>query len=170
MPDHPTRAQLLAWGVDYIEIVNTHTYDEDSVAWCNDTGGFGQITGTDMHDPKDVSGWTLLKADNLTAGAIMKELVERDTTIIYDNHGSVDQSVGAINPVYQIFKPIIHTGYYFYNDELTGGFIDWTAFGVGIAYTILALALFEGAKFGGEKLLEKIKEKRRSKAYQEYDL
>ncbi len=169
MPTHPTRAQLLAWGVDYIEMVNEDVYDIYSESWCNNTGGFGQITGTDMHDPMDVSGWTLMSADNLTTAGIMKELLLRNTTIIYDSHGSTDYSVGTINPVYQIFKPIVHTGYYFFNDDVTGGFVDWRSFGVAISYVIVGFGIFEGVKIGIEKISERRKLKKESNSYQEYD-
>ena len=169
MPKHPTRAQLLDWGVDYIEMVNGDEYDFDSEEWCNDTGGFGQITGTDMHNPMDVSGWTLLKADNLTAAGIMKELRERDTTIIFASHASLDYSEGTLNPVYQFLKPIIHTGYYFFNDDVTGGFIDWKSFGVAIGYVLVGFVIFESSKFGIEKLMEKRKLKKEKEIYQDYD-
>ena len=170
MPQHPTRVQLLAWGVDYIEMVNGDVFDRESEAWCNDTGGFAQITGTDMHNPMDVSGWTLLKTDNFTAAGIMKELLERDTTIIYDSHGSTDYSEGTPNPVYKFLKPIVHTGYYFLNnDEATGGFIDWKGFGIALGYVLVGFAVFEGAKFGLEKLIERRRTYKRKSAYQEYD-
>ena len=169
MPDHPTRAQLLDWGVDYIEIVNGDEYDFDSEPWCNDTNGFGMITGTDMHDPQDVSCWTLLNADNLTAEGIMKELHNRNTTIIYDHHISLDHSIGTLNPVYQLFKPIVHTGYLFFNDDATGGFVDWKTVGITLSYVVLGFGIVEGAKFGTEKLSDKIRKNREDRIYQDYE-
>ncbi|MBN2154651.1 MAG: CehA/McbA family metallohydrolase [Candidatus Lokiarchaeota archaeon] len=115
MPNHPTRQQLLTWGVDYIEIVNGDDYDIDSDSWCNNTGGFGSITGTDMHTPMNVKAWTLMNTTEFTADAIMNELRARNTTIIYNTTGSVDLSKGYNNILYDIFSPFIYIGEYFEN-------------------------------------------------------
>ncbi|MHA1213562.1 MAG: hypothetical protein ACTSSH_14025, partial [Candidatus Heimdallarchaeota archaeon] len=155
MPDHPTRAQLLAWDVDYIELVNEDVYDYDSDSWCNDTGGFGEITGTDMHYPMDVSGWTLLKADNFTAAGIMKELLLRNTEIIYERFGSEDFSEGPPSGGYKLLEPLIFIGDYFASLGSEGGFVDWRAFGVAIGYLTLVFGSFQGIKFGFEKRREK---------------
>ncbi|NHJ87205.1 MAG: PHP domain-containing protein [Asgard group archaeon] len=155
MPTHPTKAQLLAWGVDYIELVNEDVYDYDSDAWCNNTGGFGKITGTDMHRPMDVSGWTLMKADNFTAAGVMKELFLRNTEIIYDYHGSKDHSIGTPKVSYKILEPFISFGEYFANLGLEGGFVNWQAFGVGFAYMTIIFGMFQAAKFGFEKRRER---------------
>ncbi|MBN1329665.1 MAG: hypothetical protein JXA54_09345 [Candidatus Heimdallarchaeota archaeon] len=155
MPNHPTRAQLLSWGVDYIELVNEDVYDYDSDSWCNNTGGFGKITGTDMHRPMDVSGWTLMKTDNFSTAGIMKELYLRNTEIIYESHGSDDRSVGIPKPSYKLVEPIVFVGDYFANLGVDGGFVDWQAFGVAFSYMTIIFGVFQVAKFSFEKRKEK---------------
>ena len=110
MPKHPTRQQLLAWGVDYIEIVNEWVYDSDSDLWCNDTGGFGKISGTDMHTPMNVWAWTVMNTTEFTAEAVMEELRARNTTVVYNASGSVDLSIGYNNAWYDVFSPLIFLG------------------------------------------------------------
>ncbi|NHK32343.1 MAG: PHP domain-containing protein [Asgard group archaeon] len=160
MPDHPTRAQLLDWGVDYIESVNEHDYDYDSDSWCNNTGGFGKITGTDMHHPMHVSGWTLMKADNFTTEGIMKELQLRNTEIIYDKFGSIDQSEGIPIGAYRLVEPLVFFGDYLANFDIEGGFVDWRAFGMAFTYLTAGIGLYEGSKCGIEKLAERRKKKK----------
>lgn len=155
MPTHPTRAQLLDWNVDYIELVNEWVYDTDSESWCNDTGGFGEITGTDMHHPKDVWGWTLLNTQNFTAEGVMEQLLARNTTILYDPLGQEDQSVAAPSARYKIMKPIISLGNHFLPTELSGGYVDWQAFGIAISYIVVGFVIVEATMISIKKLREK---------------
>ncbi len=145
MPNHPTRAQLLDWGVDYIEMVNEWIYDTDSESWCNDTGGFGQITGTDMHHPMNVWGWTLMNAQNFTAEGLMEQLLARNTTILYDSIGQVDQSEAAPSARYKIVKPFVSLGSHFIP---TNGFVDWQAFGIAISYIVVGIIIVEASVIG----------------------
>ncbi len=160
MPNHPSRAQLLDWDVDYIEMVSEWVYDTDSESWCNDTGGFGEITGTDMHHPMNVWGWTLLKTQNFTAEGIMEQLLTRNTTILYDPVGQEDQSVAAPSARYKIMKPIISLGKHFLPTELSGGYVDWQAFGIAISYLVIGFVVVEATTIGIKKLRE-----RRSKEF-----
>lgn len=143
MPNHPTRLQLLAWGVDYIEMVNEDEYDVDSEPWCNETGGFGMITGTDMHTPMNVNAWTLMNTSEFTAAAIMDELHVRNTTIVYNTTGSVDLSVSYNNPWYDILSPLIFLGQYFesfYESRIT--------IPLFFGYLIFAFVGYQGVVYG----------------------
>ncbi len=155
MPTHPTRAQLLDWNVDYIELVNEWVYDTDSESWCNDTGGFGEITGTDMHHLMDVWGWTLINAQNFTTEGVMEQLLARNTTILYDPLGQEDQSVASPSARYKIMKPIISLGNHFLPTELSGGYVDWQAFGIAISYIVVGFVIVEATTIGIKKLREK---------------
>ncbi len=148
MPDHPTRAQLLDWGVDYIEMVNEWIYDTDSESWCNDTGGFGQITGTDMHHPMKVWGWTLMNAQNFTAEGVMEQLLARNTTILYDSVGQNDQSEAVPSARYKIVKPFVSLGAHFIP---TNSFVDWQAFGIAISYFVVGFIIIEASVIGIKK-------------------
>ncbi|MFW9924520.1 MAG: hypothetical protein ACFFDW_14650 [Candidatus Thorarchaeota archaeon] len=113
MPNHPSRAELLEWGVDYIEMVNENIYDIESENWCNDTNGFGVLTGTDMHSPMNVYGWTLVNSSSFTRESLMEQLVARNTWIIFDENGSQDKSVQIPTTGYTLLHPLISAGSYF---------------------------------------------------------
>ncbi|MHA1670390.1 MAG: CehA/McbA family metallohydrolase [Promethearchaeota archaeon] len=92
--NHPSRENLLDWGVDYIEIVNDdslpeNAFDQESYNFCKKhQGEIGMITGTDMHDPHylvsgGVHGWTLLNIKEPTEEALMEELRKKKTEILY---------------------------------------------------------------------------------------
>ncbi len=113
--DHPNRSQLRGWGVDYIEIVNENDYDNDSIDFFHGTG-VGNITGTDMHSPGTVHGWTQLSVPAFTEEAIFAALKARNTSIIYNNTGSPDHSLQPYeNPAYTALEPIIIIGDTFEN-------------------------------------------------------
>jgi hypothetical protein len=92
--NHPTRENLIEWGVDYIEIVNDdckpeNVYDKESYDFCNmHKGKIGMITGTDIHSPNGlasggVHGWTLLNINKFTEDALLEELRKKQTKILY---------------------------------------------------------------------------------------
>ncbi|MHA1112155.1 MAG: PHP domain-containing protein [Promethearchaeota archaeon] len=155
MPNHPTRQQLLAWGVDYIEMVNEDDYDYDSDPWTNNTGGFGEITGTDMHSPMEVNGWTLMNTTEFTAEAVMAELRMRNTTIVFNATGSEDFSVSYNNVWYDIFSPFIFLGEMFenfYENQIT--------IPLFFGYLIVFFAAYQGIKYGIIAIAEKIKNRK----------
>jgi predicted metal-dependent phosphoesterase TrpH len=152
-PTHPTRDQLLSWGVDYIELVNRFTFDNVSLNWINSTG-FGEISGTDMHVPQNVNAWTLISASNLSQDAIMVELRAKRTTVFYDPIGSVDKSVAKINPDYQLLKPLILLGELFKTYE-SGNQLDWSGIGIFAIYLIGIFIVAEILRFSNQKFWEK---------------
>jgi hypothetical protein len=96
MKTHPTRENLLEWGIDYFEIVNDdcmseNVYDQESYNFCthfNDR--IGMITGTDMHKPDGlasggVHGWTLMNLKEFSEEILMEELKNKRTKILYSN-------------------------------------------------------------------------------------
>ncbi len=157
MPDHPSRQQLLDWGVDYIEMVNEDDYDIDSEPWLNSTGtgGFGAITGTDMHSPMEVNGWTLMNTTEFTAEAVMAELRVRNTTIVYNTTGSADYSVSYNNNWYDVFSPLIFLGEMF--EEYYASKITMYLF---FGYLLLFFAGYQGVKYGILALAKKIKNRK----------
>lgn len=115
MEDHPSRDDVLDWGVDFIEIVNDdslpkYVYDEETVDWYDDLkesdqDKLGFITGTDMHRPDDldgggVHGWTQLNVTDFTEEAIMDQLRDHNTTVIYTETPYPDRGEYKQNPNY----------------------------------------------------------------------
>jgi len=131
---HPTRQQLLDWGVDYIEIVNDYEYDNDSVDWCNRTEGFGMITGTDMHNPGRVYGWTGLNVTEFTIDAVMEQLHDKNTTIYFNETGVPSYAVPHENVWYKLAQPMSLIGALFetyYDDG-----VDWTGVLIFVGYMV----------------------------------
>jgi predicted metal-dependent phosphoesterase TrpH len=102
MLDYPSKEQLAAWGVDYIEVASSEYFDAQTYLYVRDEH-LGMITGTDMHYPEPgmsiyrharhvsdataVHAWTLLEAAEYTEEAIMQQLRDRRTSFIYDAYG-----------------------------------------------------------------------------------
>ncbi|MBN2150108.1 MAG: PHP domain-containing protein [Candidatus Lokiarchaeota archaeon] len=107
--DHPSRSALVSWGIDFIEMVNENEYDNESEPFLLDPPG--AITGTDMHSPTTVHGWTALWVPEFTEEAIMAQLAIRNTTIIHNTTGSRDYTKPPTdNPAYLALKPVIMFG------------------------------------------------------------
>jgi hypothetical protein len=147
MPDHPSLEQFLAWGIDYVEIINGDEIDYDSIPFCQ-ANGIGLIAGTDMHTPEwkkgydwnPVGGWTLLKVSEFSEQAIFDELKARRTQII---NVSIDDMpeynvVHKVNPAYTALRPFIQVGeifksYWLPTSELDGSGVSiWVSYLVGI--------------------------------------
>ncbi|RLI64167.1 MAG: hypothetical protein DRO88_08030 [Promethearchaeia archaeon] len=85
--NQPSRAELLAWGVDYLEVINEDVYDEISMEFAIEND-LGQITGTDMHQPGEVFGATLLNVTKFTEEEIFHQLQKQATGIFFNSSGS----------------------------------------------------------------------------------
>lgn len=154
MENHPTRKQLLNWDVDYIEVINEDTYDSESVPWCNDTNGFGIISGTDMHSPDHVWGWTGMNTTEFTETAIMDQLIDRNTTIYYNEDGSPDNAVGYEDVWYNVFEPLVFVGEMFEN-YYSGG-VDWAGVSVFAAWMIGAFVIVEFYRAGRDRFWKRV--------------
>jgi predicted metal-dependent phosphoesterase TrpH len=145
---HPTRMQLLSWGIDYFEITNddshpTVAYNTETVAFC-EANGVGQITGTDMHRPDKlgsggVHGWTQINVTEFSESAIMTELEYNRTKILYFSSGLKDPGIHEVNPWYQWVRPLVEIGTSFVN---LGRGIDELDFPGIISYTVYIFLLF----------------------------
>ncbi len=160
MTTHPTRDQLRAWGIDYIEIVNENTWDNESNNYC-DTYGLGKITGTDMHTPGTVHGWTLINITIFTEANIMTALRNKITIIVYNEAGVADRGVYADNPWYYVVRPIAEFGGLFVN-LWTGSGLDWAGVIAYLSYALAIFGLFEIYRFGKPKLKEKWQKRKKN--------
>jgi predicted metal-dependent phosphoesterase TrpH len=98
--DFPTFEQFQSWGADFIEVEGQGYYDLDAAKFCNDSG-LGQITGSDIHFPIQVDGWTALNVESFTKEEIMNQLRSKNTQIIYYEKGTPDFSTRLIPQKYQ---------------------------------------------------------------------
>ncbi|KAJ2769115.1 hypothetical protein IWQ57_003244 [Coemansia nantahalensis] len=89
LPDHPTRAQLLDWGVDGFEVVNQNTFDLRSYQFVRQNRDkLVALTGSDMHYPMSSWAWTTINARNRSAAAILDEIRNRRTSFLLDASGT----------------------------------------------------------------------------------
>jgi hypothetical protein len=121
-PTLPSLDELLAWGVDYVEVLNGGDFDLQSYEYCKDYG-MGVISGTDMHTPETIYGWTTL---NVT--------------------GMVE------NPEFTLLKPLIYLWRMFRNYDPGNDKYDWFGIAVLGMYLFGAFAISEFIRFGYRKL------------------
>ncbi|CAG8444264.1 9238_t:CDS:2 [Ambispora gerdemannii] len=106
LPNHPSREQLLEWGVDAFEIINGDTFD-----WV--TYNFAQnhnllmLTGSDVHSPSDGAyAWTTISTKDRSMAGIMSELREKRTSFLFDATGTRPRAYPKFNPAYYKMLPI----------------------------------------------------------------
>jgi predicted metal-dependent phosphoesterase TrpH len=133
--DFPTFDQLLEWGVDYIEVQGQNIYEEDAVKFCQ-RSGLGMITGTDIHFPIPVNGWTALNVKEFTRDAILEELHARNTQIFYDKIGSPDYTIRDIPQNARKWIPFIALGQLFAVTDHSQLRIKWNIIGKTLTYLI----------------------------------
>ena len=161
MTTHPTRDQLRNWGIDYIEVVNEDTYDNESNTYC-DTWGIGKITGTDMHSPSKVHGWTLINVTSFTEAQVMTALRNKQTTIVYNDTGLADRGTYADNPFYSILRPISEFGGIFVSLWMGTG-LDWVGVIAYLSYILAIFGLLEVYRYEKPKIKEKLQKRKKSR-------
>ncbi len=144
--DQPTRNELLAWGVDYIEVINDdENYDTESMEFCA-AHGIGQITGTDRHGPGSVLSWTGINVTEFTEEAIFNELTAHRTALLYNASGSpYNFPGGEHNPAYIALLPLMYLGEMF--EWFYDGDLDWPGIAVFLAYAFGAFFIAEGTQY-----------------------
>ena len=154
--NQPGREEWLAWGVDYIEIINEEVYDSVSFEFC-EVNGLGMVAGTDMHTPGPVYSWTLLNTSEFTEQAIFDQLVARNTALLYNEtpspypilHNTSLPFVGLLVHPFtglgEIFTNI------FWPDVQVGLVFVWLGWFHGFFFAIEALVYFSNSRPKGKK-------------------
>ncbi len=160
-PTFPTKDQLLAWGVDYLEVLNGGDFDLQSYEYCKNHS-LGVISGTDMHNPGTVYGWTTLNVTKFTEEAILGELLARRTGILYNFTGIDPAHVAGMteNPEFTALKPLIYLWRMIQNYDLGNDQFDWVGILVLGGYLFGAFVISEFIQFGFRKLKAKREGKR----------
>ncbi|KAI8323207.1 PHP domain-like protein [Martensiomyces pterosporus] len=115
LPDHPTREQLLDWGVDGFEVVNQGTFDIRSYQFVQkNSDKLVGLTGSDMHYPGPSYAWTTINAKNSSAEAILDEIRNRRTSFLLDASGTRPVQDPPYNHKYYTYAPLGLIGDYFY--------------------------------------------------------
>ncbi len=112
----PSREELLAWGVDFLEIVNELYFDVVSYQfYLKNNESIGVITGTDFHSPHADDGgrvhaWTTLNVENFSKEAVMNELRAHNTSYIVHQYGIVNQGIHKNSISYSLLRPFYELG------------------------------------------------------------
>jgi len=118
LSDQPTIDELISWGIDFVEVINQGTFDyQDYIIAMNYSVGI--ITGTDMHHPGEVYGWTAMKPENFTEEAIFQALKEKATSLLYSAISSPYSSPPIGTPANLILDPYFRLG------AALKGYYDW---------------------------------------------
>lgn len=151
MEDHPSLDDLYSWGVDYIEIINGNDYDNNSIDWWNklnpsDQNNIGFISGTDMHSPGAVYGWTFMNISNFDENSVMTSLRNHNETVIsYSSIAYEDKGTYTISPFYRIASPYMAFGDLFV--DLWDDGLDWIGVSIFFGYFMLIFALIETGRY-----------------------
>lgn len=94
LTNSPTLEQWIAWGIDFVEIVNGDTFDFVSWQYIESLPKprtVGILTGSDMHQPliSGVYSWSVLNAPNKTVAGVISALRQHSTSFIFDASGSM---------------------------------------------------------------------------------
>ncbi|KAJ2063799.1 hypothetical protein GGI17_001431 [Coemansia sp. S146] len=115
LPDHPTREQLLDWGVDGFEVVNQGMFDLRTFQFIQEhSDKLVALTGSDMHYPGPSYAWTTINAPNKSPEAILDEIRNRRTSFLLDASGTRPVQDPPYNPEYFKYAPWGLVGDYFY--------------------------------------------------------
>ncbi|KAG5462263.1 MAG: polymerase/histidinol phosphatase-like protein [Olpidium bornovanus] len=112
LPNHPSRDELLAMGVDAFEVTNQGEFDTISWAFArsrNATSGrpLGAFTGSDVHYPESPAwGWTAVNVAERTAEAVLEELRNARNTILFEPSGTRGTFAVRHNPAYLAVEPL----------------------------------------------------------------
>jgi predicted metal-dependent phosphoesterase TrpH len=155
MPDHPTREQMLEWGVDLIEVANwddeISRYDPESLEFAKTHENISPVVGTDLHYPERIKicGWTVLNAKNFTVEAVMDELRNHRTDVVLLNPYVPYSIYHPPNIWYEIFRPFIMIGNMFqtmYNGGKISNF-NTTGALIWVFYIITGFWLYQLVTF-----------------------
>ncbi|KAF9978451.1 hypothetical protein BGZ73_002347 [Actinomortierella ambigua] len=164
LPRHPSREQLLEWGIDGFEVANAATLDMASWKFVQDNNLL-VMTGNDIHYP-DTSAytWTILNTNgNRTKENIMAQLRARRTSFLFDPTGTRNLAYPGENPAFFRNAPPTLLGQYFqmywvsktgmYSFSPEGGYCQeselwfrWPLIGWFIAWVLAGFFIFEAAR------------------------
>ncbi|KAG0166267.1 hypothetical protein DFQ28_007912 [Apophysomyces sp. BC1034] len=113
LPNHPSVAELIEWGVDGFEIVNQNVFDFNTYQ-VSAQHNMIQMTGTDVHHPSvGANVWLTIQASNMSRRAIMAEIRARRTSFLFDPAGTRPRVYVDPPSAYNMLQPLTSLGSYF---------------------------------------------------------
>ncbi|KAI8093276.1 polymerase/histidinol phosphatase-like protein [Halteromyces radiatus] len=120
LPNHPSVADLIAWGVDGFEVINQATFDYPTMQAAQQHNLI-QMVGTDIHHPAvPANAWLTVNSPSMNKTAIMNEIIARRTSFLFDPTGTPERAYAQNSPSYDRLIPLTWLGDYFgmfYNDD-----------------------------------------------------
>ncbi|KAI9304848.1 Polymerase/histidinol phosphatase-like protein, partial [Cunninghamella echinulata] len=113
LPNHPSVADLIAWGVDGFEIINQDTFDYPTMQIAQ-RHNLIQMIGTDVHHPSvPANAWLTVNSPSMNKTDIMNEIIARRTSFLYDPTGTPYLSYPTTPSLYNFLTPLTWLGDYF---------------------------------------------------------
>eukprot|EP01135_Chromosphaera_perkinsii_P006618 Nk52_evm20s554 gene=Nk52_evmTU20s554 len=116
LPNHPSREQLLEWGVDYFEVINGASngiFDLETLKFVDENRDkLGYITGSDMHSPIGTFAWTTLNVAEVSEEAVWDALKSKNTNFMFDATGTFHRVWPDWDHTYEKLSPIAQFGEY----------------------------------------------------------
>jgi predicted metal-dependent phosphoesterase TrpH len=151
MPDHPTREQMLEWGVDLIEVANwddeISRYDPVSLEFAKTHPNIGPCVGTDLHFPERarICGWTVLKTPKFSYNSVMEGLRNHRTDVVLLPNSLPYSIYHPPNFLFQLLRPFIMIGNMFqtlyYGGKISN--FDTTAVIIWFIYMLTGFWLYQ---------------------------
>lgn len=117
LQDHPSREQLVEWGVDAFEVINGGTFDLSTLQFVRENN-LTALTGSDIHHPSvPANGWTLLNIEsNQTLPSVADILTNlksnKSSSFFFDATGSRPRSYPTPNPAWSKWAPLVEPDYF----------------------------------------------------------
>ncbi|KAF8468324.1 Polymerase/histidinol phosphatase-like protein [Kalaharituber pfeilii] len=159
---HPSKEDLVKWGVDAFEILHARTLDLPTLLFAR-KHKMPLISSTDLHSPEEVPhGWTVLKDTPLTIPAILKRLRKGETGFVMHpvDTGKVVQ-YPPDNHDFDKWAPLVSLDFGFLYEErrgmysFTGEFcherrfeLKWGRAWWMVVWVLLGWGIYEGARWG----------------------
>lgn len=134
IPGHPTRQQLLSWGIDAFESVNGDTIDLATLYFSKEHGLPIYAAG-DIHGPThEPHGWTTLLVndeDRFNQAAILARFKEPDaTSFLFNGEGPIERSWVPRNPAWDKWASLTSIDFGYLYDEQRGIFYLYVDLGM----------------------------------------
>ncbi|KAI8336986.1 Polymerase/histidinol phosphatase-like protein [Chlamydoabsidia padenii] len=113
LPNHPSIADLISWGVDGFEIINQGTFDYPTLQAAQQHNLI-QMVGSDVHHPAvPANAWLTINSPANTKSAIMNEIIARRTSFLFDPTGTPQRAYADNSQAYDRLSPLTLLGDYF---------------------------------------------------------